>query len=147
MGRLKSRKNESLGLTETVAFECKLFTEVVEAGEFLAILMAAMEVGDDAPVVEGNSFGTEIFVGPLATSLNGMEEPSGSRGDGERGVAWGGKDFFNILLFICTQLASDISKASFDLKYLEKGLFAFKRPQRQLRQYRRDFGKKNVDLD
>jgi len=33
------------------------------------------------------------------------------------------------------------------LKYLEKGLFAFKRPQRQLRQYRQDFGKKNVDLD
>jgi len=40
-----------------------------------------------------------------------------------------------------------ISKASFDLKYLEKGLFAFKRPQRQLRQYRQDFGKKNIDLD
>jgi len=40
-----------------------------------------------------------------------------------------------------------ISKVSFDLKYLEKGLFAFKRPQRQLRQYRQDFGKKNVDLD
>jgi len=37
---------------------------------------------------------------------------------------------------------ANISKASFDLKYLEKGLFAFKRPQRQLRQYRRDFGKK-----
>jgi len=29
-----------------------------------------------------------------------------------------------------------ISKVSFGLKYLEKGLFTFKRPQRQLRQYR-----------
>ena len=46
-----------------------------------------------------------------------------------------------------TKAAFHISKVSFDLKYLEKGLFAFKRPQRQLRQYRQDFGKKNVDLD
>jgi len=45
------------------------------------------------------------------------------------------------------ELSLAISKVSFDLKYLEKGLFAFKRSQRQLRQYRRDFGKKNVDLD
>src|SRR5882672_1471210 len=34
------------------------------------------------------------------------------------------------------QPQNHISKVSFDLKYLEKGLFAFKRPQRQLRQYR-----------
>jgi len=54
-----------------------------------------------------------------------------------------GKHYFPTLL----KLADYISKASFDLKYLEKGLFAFKRPQRQLRQYRQDFGKKNVDLD
>src|SRR5712672_3109702 len=69
--------------------------------------MIAVEVRDDAPVVEGNGFGAEIFVGPFATSLDGAEEPSGSGGNGERGVARGGEDFFDILLFVRTQFASD----------------------------------------
>jgi len=48
-------------------------------------------------------------------------------------------------LSLILQVPQCISKVSFDLKYLEKGLFAFKRPQRQLRQlrqYRWDFWKK-----
>src|SRR5712671_7653186 len=69
--------------------------------------MIAVEVCDDAPIVEGNGFGAEIFVGPLAASLDGTEEPSGSGGDGERGVARGGEDFLDVLLFARTQFASD----------------------------------------
>jgi len=57
------------------------------------------------------------------------------------------KSFKGNLMGSLKRCSDHISKASFDLKYLEKGLFAFKRPQRQLRQYRQDFGKKNVDLD
>ena len=83
MGRFKSRKSESFGLAEAVAFERELLAEVVEAGELLIVLMIAVEVRDDAPVVEGNGFGAEIFVGPFATSLDGTEEPGGSGGDGE----------------------------------------------------------------
>ena len=83
MGRFKSRKSESFGLAEAVAFERKLLTEMVEAGELLIVLMIVVEVHDDAPVVEGNGFGAEIFIGPFATGLNGMEEPGGSGGDGE----------------------------------------------------------------
>jgi len=40
-----------------------------------------------------------------------------------------------------------IRKVSFDLEYLENGLFAFKMSQKQLRQYRWDFGEKKIDLD
>jgi len=58
VGRLKSCKSKSLGLAEAVTFERKLLTEVIEAGEFLIVLMVTMEVGDDPPVVEGNGFGT-----------------------------------------------------------------------------------------
>jgi len=58
VGRLKSCKSESLGLAEAIAFEHKLFTEVVEAGKFLVILMILMEVSDDPPVVKGDGFGT-----------------------------------------------------------------------------------------
>ena len=83
MGRFKSRKSESLGLAEAVAFERELLVEVVEAGKLLVVLVIAVEVCDDAPVVEGNGFGTEIFVGPFATGLNGAEEPGGSGGDRE----------------------------------------------------------------
>jgi len=36
-----------------------------------------------------------------------VEEPGGSGGDGEQGVARGGKDLFDILLFFWTQFASD----------------------------------------
>jgi len=36
---------------------------------------------------------------------------------------------------------------SFDLKCLEKGLFALKMSQRQLKKYRQDFGKNNVYVD
>ena len=83
MGRFKSCKSESLGLAEAVAFERELLAEVIEAGELLIVLVILVEVRDDAPVVKGNGFGAEIFVGPFATGLNGAEEPSGSRGDGE----------------------------------------------------------------
>jgi len=83
MGRFKSRKSESFGLAEAVAFERELFAEVVEAEELLVVLVIAVEVRDDAPVVEGNGFGAKVFVGPFATGLNGAEEPSGSGGDGE----------------------------------------------------------------
>jgi len=83
VGRFKSRKSESLGLAEAVALECKLLAEVIEAGELFIVLVIAVEVRNDAPVVEGNGLGAEIFVGPLATSLDGSEEPSGSGGDGE----------------------------------------------------------------
>ena len=107
MGRFKSRKSESLGFAEAVAFERELLTEVVEAGELFIVLVIAVEVRDDPPVVEGNGLGAEIFVGPFATGLNGAEEPSGSTGDGERGVAGSGEDLFDVLLFIRTQLASD----------------------------------------
>jgi len=34
MGRLKSRKSESLGFTEAVAFKHKLLAKVVEVGKF-----------------------------------------------------------------------------------------------------------------
>jgi len=107
VGRLKSCKSESLGLAEAIALERELFAEVIEVGELLVILVIAVEVRNDAPIVEGNGFGMEIFVGPFATSLDGMEEPSGSRGDGERGVARGGEDLFDVLLFFQTQFASD----------------------------------------
>jgi len=83
MGRFRSCKSESLGLAEAVTFEHELLTEMVEAGKLFIVLVIAVEVRDDAPVVEGNGFGTEILVGPFATSLNGAEEPGGSRGDGE----------------------------------------------------------------
>jgi len=54
VGRFKSCKSESFGLAEAVAFECELLAEVVEAGELLIVLVIAVEVRDDAPVVEGN---------------------------------------------------------------------------------------------
>jgi len=38
-----------------------------------------------------------------------VEEPGGSGGDREQGVAGGSKDFFDVLLFIQTQFASDAS--------------------------------------
>jgi len=109
VGRLKSRKSESFGLLETVALEHELFMEVAEAGELLIVLVIAVEVCNDAPVVKGDGFGTEVFVGPLAASLNGMEEPGGGRGDGERGVTRGGEDLLDVLLFFRTQFASDAS--------------------------------------
>jgi len=83
MGRFKSRKSESFGLTEAVAFERELFAEVAETGEFLVVLMVVMEVSDNPPVVEGNGLGMKVLIGPFAASLDGAEEPSGSRGDGE----------------------------------------------------------------
>jgi|SRR5712671_356934 len=107
MGRLKSRKSESLGLVEAVALKCELFAEVVEAGELLVIFIVPMEIGDDAPIVEGDGFDAKVLVGPFATSLNGMEKLGGSVGDGERGVVRGGEDFFDVLLFVQTQFASD----------------------------------------
>jgi len=107
MGRFKSRKSESFGFVEAVAFERELLTEMVKAGELLILLVIAVEVRDDAPVVKGNGFGTEVLIGPFAASLNGAEEPSGSWRDRERGVARGGEDFFNVFLFIWTQFASD----------------------------------------
>jgi len=70
VGRFKSRKSESFGLAEAIAFERELLAEVVEAGKFLVVLVIAVEVRDDAPVVEGNGFGAEVFVGPLATGLD-----------------------------------------------------------------------------
>src|SRR5712671_6349538 len=109
MGRFKSRKSESFGFAEAVAFERELLAKVVEAGKFLVILMVAMEVCDDAPVVEGNGFGAEILVGPFAAGLDGAEKPSGGGGDGKRGVAWGGEDLLDVLLFVRTQFASDAS--------------------------------------
>jgi len=107
VGRFKSCKSESLGLAEAVAFERELLAEVIEAGELFIVLVVMVEVRDDAPVVEGNGFGVEIFIGPFATSLDGVEEPGGSGGNGELGVARGGEDFFNVLLFVRTQFASD----------------------------------------
>jgi len=83
VGRLKSRKSESLGLPEAVALECELFAEVVEVSKLLVVLVVPMEVGNDAPVVEGDGFGAKVLVGPLAASLDGVEEPGGSGGDGE----------------------------------------------------------------
>jgi len=58
VGRLKSCKSKSLGLAEAIALERELLAKVVETGEFLIILMVAMEVGNDPPVVEGNGFST-----------------------------------------------------------------------------------------
>jgi len=84
VGRFKSRKSESLGFAEAVAFERELLAEVAETGEFLVVLMVAVEIGDNPPVVEGDGLGAKVFVGPLATSLDGAEKPSGSGGDGER---------------------------------------------------------------
>jgi len=107
VGSFKSHKSENLGLAETVAFEHELLVEVVEAGELFIILVIAVEVRDDAPVVEGNGLSAEVLVGPLATSLNGAEEPSGGRGDGKQGVTWGGEDLLDVLLFVWTQFASD----------------------------------------
>src|SRR5882757_5586470 len=69
--------------------------------------MVAVEIGNNPPVVEGNGLSAKVFVGPLATSLDGAEEPSGSGGDGERGVTRGGKDLLDVLLFFQTQFASD----------------------------------------
>jgi len=83
MGRLKSHKSESLGFAEVIVFECKLLVEMIEVGEFLIILVVAMEVGNDLPIVEGDSFGMEILIGPLAAGLNGVEEPGGSGRDRE----------------------------------------------------------------
>ena len=83
MGRLKSHKSESLGFAEVIVFECKLLVEMIEVGEFLIILVVAMEVGNDLPIVEGDSFGMEILIGPLAAGLNGVEEPGESRRDRE----------------------------------------------------------------
>ena len=107
MGRFKSRKSESLGFAEAIAFERELLAEVAKTGEFLVVLMVAVEIGDNPPVVEGDGLGAKVLVGPLATSLDGAEKPSGSGGDGERVVAGGGEDFFNIFLFVRTQFASD----------------------------------------
>jgi len=83
MGRLKSCKSESLGLMKAVVLKCKLFVEVVEIGELLVVFMVLKEIGDDVPIVEGDSFSVKVLVGPLATGLNGTEEPGGSRGDRE----------------------------------------------------------------
>jgi len=83
MGRLKSHKSKSFGFMEAIAFEHKLFVKVVEVGEFLVILMVAVEIGDDVPVVEGNGFSTKVLVGPFATSLDGVEELGGSGLDRE----------------------------------------------------------------
>jgi len=107
MGRFKSCKSESFGFAEAVAFERELLAEVVETGELFIVFVIVVEVRDDPPVVKGNGLGAEIFIGPFATGLNGTKEPSGSRGDGERGVAGSGEDLFDVLLFIRTQLASD----------------------------------------
>src|SRR5712675_1666651 len=82
---------------------------MAEAGKLLVVFVVPMEVGDDAPIVEGDGFSVEVLVGPLATSLDGTEEPSGSGGDGERGVARGGEDLLDVLLFFRTQFASDAS--------------------------------------
>src|SRR5712671_1647620 len=107
MGRFKSCKSESFGFAEAVAFERELLAEVVETGELFIVFVIVVEVRDDPPVVKGNGLGAEIFIGPFATGLNGTKEPSGSRGDGERGVAGSGEDLFDVLLFVRTQLASD----------------------------------------
>src|SRR5882757_2716874 len=69
--------------------------------------MVAVEIGNNPPVVEGNGLSAKVFVGPLATGLNGAEEPGGSGGDRERGVAGSGEDFFDVFLFVRTQFASD----------------------------------------
>ena len=58
VGSFKSCKSKSLGLPETVTFERKLFAKVVEVDEFLVILMVAVEIGDNSPVVKGNGLGT-----------------------------------------------------------------------------------------
>jgi len=83
MGRLKSHKSESLGFAEVIAFERKLLVEVIEVGEFLIILVVVMEVGNDLPIVEGDGFGMEVLIGPLAAGLNGVEEPGESGRDRE----------------------------------------------------------------
>ena len=83
MGRLKSHKSKSLGFVEVIAFEYKLLVEVIEVGEFLIILVVAMEVGNDLPIVEDDSFDMEVLIDPLAAGLNGMDEPGGSGRDRE----------------------------------------------------------------
>src|SRR5712672_1928763 len=116
MGSFKSRKSESLGLAETITFEHELLAEVVEVGELFIVLVIAVEVRDNAPVVEGDGLGAEVLVGPLTASLNGTEEPSGGGGDGKRGVTWGGEDFLDVLLFVQTQFAS-VSRKLLSLIY------------------------------
>ena len=73
MGRLKSCKSKSFGFPEAITLERELLAEVVEAGEFLVIFMVVMEVSDDAPVVEGDGFSAEVFVGPFCCQLEWRE--------------------------------------------------------------------------